>query len=1518
MNVSSLAARAAVAVFTVAALSATAHAQWLAPANDGSRALMIPGAGDLELPTVGWSLPTGQFATGGSFVFTDIGGDELGVVVANQGSLVARDLEDRVVWSTANLGINTIVGSWDFDGDDDAELLVMAASQPGALFLVDEGSGAILWQKNDFAFTVTPSYLTLIVEDMTGDGVVDIIFAAQGSPDLELFSFADGFGSTESEWTTPIVGYRTILWPIVGDFLDGEGDEILLMQSRNYRVYDGQDGTEEMVGPVVMSQTAFGHLQTVADLDDDGLEEVASVSWSGPNGRHIGVLSVDDGSWVWQYEYTGDVRIEPVAEAIADVDGDGELELVANLWDSTSDEFEGFPRGPAGNYDGIDNADTWTVGVFDLATGDLEVAIADRFVRAVTDLTGDGVADIVAHDATGAPNNKNFFADIIVTTVAEDGSTVDVLTLEDADVLRVQAPRVGDQNTMNGGGALVHFGDDIIVALAIADDGSPSSYARIGAEDGTAAVLAEVDVTPERPFSLWLPPSGDRIATFSPRDGAQLHDGTFAATTGTVTTSGRLVNPLVSETQLAFLVDDQLRVYDTVEDPASAPELAWSFSRLGLADLFGAVVGEDAVWLARARTADGNTTALSLSETGTLNWEYASGVANSNSSRFVVEPAEGLIYLTLFDPSLAGAERFYTDLLDAVTGDMVASAPNSLGRTFTDPGVIVTGRDDGARLATATINRLHILGDDGTLELEILNRGLNNNLVAWDVDGDGVQDLIAFRARDLATDPYAVCAYSGDDGATLWCNVPREAVETLNSAVAPIPRDGGGSDLAHVIRYGEVRRVSGVDGTSIWSRCLSGGDLFVHPTDPTEPFAAPCPAASLSAPVTADIDGDDDLEIVIGSGDGYLYVLGIDGSLERATNLRAAVGRPIITDANGDGTLDLFAPLGTGSLVSVLQAESTPVAEVLDVSFDADTGTFGVADINETFTFFEASVRWTAIAGGREYRVQLIDENGASIASTVVTDAAATTHRFEDLRLQIGSTYQFGVIAVTEAGAVSVEVISDGFTVTDPGAPIVSGVALDPELFAAGDPVLATLMGNAASRAGIDSYTVSFMGEEVFAAEGFGRENLLMDAALPELTGAGGAALDIGEYEVTVTVIDGLDREATATATFAVVDEPVIQSATLTPDRFAAGRTITTLVEATAASPAGVTDYMITFDGVELATGTLAGGSPESIEVELTNLRDAEGGTLDIGDYEIEVAFVDGLDRMVTTTLPFSVLDEPMVADAAFDPSTFTEGTEVTGTLTATGTGSVNLVSWSVVFEGNEVASGDIDEPSTEFDLSVDLTQLERDGGAPFVVRTYDIEVFMTDELGRQATAIASFRVVAGPSGPSVEDLEIDPDSFVFGDGVQATVSGRIIAEAGLDAWVLALEGETVLSASGFDGEESVALEEAIEDADLGGELAPGEYTLELTATDVLGQVGTGTASFVVLDATADVAEPGMDAGTDAGIDAGADAGDAGGDGGSVGGGGGGGCNCSTTNEPTTGFGGLLLLGLMIGLRRRR
>ena len=619
MNLLSLAARAALALVATATVAVPAHAQWLAPAFDGSRALMIPGEGDIELPTVGWSLSTGQFATGGSFVFTEIGGGELGVVVANQGSLVARDLDDRVVWSTANLGINTIVGAWDFDGDDDTELLVMAASQPGALFIVDEGSGAILWQKDDFAFTVTPSYLTLVVEDMTGDDVVDIIFAAQGSPDLELFSFADGFGSTESEWTTEIVGYRTILWPIVGDFLAGDGDEILLMQSRNYRVYDGQDGAEMFVGPIVMSQTSFGHLETVADLDDDGLEEVASVSWSGPNGRHLGVLSVDDGSWIWQYEYAGDVRIEPVDEGIADVDGDGELELVANIWDDTIDEFEGYPRGAAGNYDGIDNPDTWTVGVFDLATGDLEAALADRFVRAVTDLTGDGFPDIVAHDATGAPNNKNFFADLVVSTVAADGTTADVLTLESANVLRIQAPRVGERNTMNGGGDLVRFGDDIIVAVEIADDGSPSAYARVGAEDGAAAILATVDVTPERPFELWLPPSADRIATFSPRDGAQLHDADFAPTTGTVTTSGRIVNPLVSDTQLAFLVDEQLRVYDTATDPASSPELAWSFSRLGLADLFGVVVGDDHAWLARARTSDGNTTALSLSTSGTLN-----------------------------------------------------------------------------------------------------------------------------------------------------------------------------------------------------------------------------------------------------------------------------------------------------------------------------------------------------------------------------------------------------------------------------------------------------------------------------------------------------------------------------------------------------------------------------------------------------------------------------------------------------------------------------------------------------------------------------------------------------------------------------------------------------------------------------------------------------------------------------------------------------------------------------------
>ena len=71
----------------------------------------------------------------------------------------------------------------------------------------------------------------------------------------------------------------------------------------------------------------------------------------------------------------------------------------------------------------------------------------------------------------------------------------------------------------------------------------------------------------------------------------------------------------------------------------------------------------------------------------------------------------------------------------------------------------------------------------------------------------------------------------------------------------------------------------------------------------------------LSSVVTADIDGDTAMEIVVGGYDGWLYALeGESGKLEWSINIHNAVGDPILGDVDGDGLIDILAPTADGYL----------------------------------------------------------------------------------------------------------------------------------------------------------------------------------------------------------------------------------------------------------------------------------------------------------------------------------------------------------------------------------------------------------------------------------------------------------------------------------------------------------------------------------------------------------------------------------------------------------------------------
>jgi hypothetical protein len=122
------------------------------------------------------------------------------------------------------------------------------------------------------------------------------------------------------------------------------------------------------------------------DLDGDGrLEFVVQADFA----KHIDVLGYRDGrlALLWQREIELDISdpqriLRVLPDPVADVDGDGRLEVLANLYNETGDQ-------------------RWHVLVFEGLTGTVEADLPNEFLQGLADLDGDGVAELLLTPTAG-------------------------------------------------------------------------------------------------------------------------------------------------------------------------------------------------------------------------------------------------------------------------------------------------------------------------------------------------------------------------------------------------------------------------------------------------------------------------------------------------------------------------------------------------------------------------------------------------------------------------------------------------------------------------------------------------------------------------------------------------------------------------------------------------------------------------------------------------------------------------------------------------------------------------------------------------------------------------------------------------------------------------------------------------------------------------------------------------------------------------------------------------------------
>ncbi len=310
------------------------------------------------------------------------------IVVHSSKDLRVYSAEGTQLWSNAALKGFDILGApaiGNVDGDPEPEIVTNADKTLAVL----DGDGTVLWTTTFVDYVVPP-----LLADMNGDGRLDIIAADYGDgsagrpTEVRLYDY--NLGAPVLEWTVPITpairtgGLNGLLGShAVGD-IDGQqpggdpGPEIVISHNGNVTVLDA-DGS--VVWSVALEPGNPGGV-SIADIDGDGeVEIVTGMKHEFAPGQTGKLYALNaDGTLLW--DAIAEDGSSANSASVLDLNGDGVYEVA---WTGREQGFT----------------------IFDGATGD--VIFYEPLVYSITgsdhpiilDVDNDGQAEIVAASLRG-------------------------------------------------------------------------------------------------------------------------------------------------------------------------------------------------------------------------------------------------------------------------------------------------------------------------------------------------------------------------------------------------------------------------------------------------------------------------------------------------------------------------------------------------------------------------------------------------------------------------------------------------------------------------------------------------------------------------------------------------------------------------------------------------------------------------------------------------------------------------------------------------------------------------------------------------------------------------------------------------------------------------------------------------------------------------------------------------------------------------------------------------------------
>jgi|GEM_PF-1868266 len=951
-------------------------------------------------PGIAWSIARSPQPLS-SAELRDLDGDGVAeVVFIGSGKVWALSpLLASAAWVSPAQSIDGLVGYGELDGDPSSQELVASSSTTGGGFLIiNPEGGGVLGSLGPFPTLSGAASNESVLADLDGDGIDEILHPPGRFSVNSMWVSTLGSGvSSPGFLEVPLGGYANFTPAFVGDFL-ATGDPVVVVdQGPGITLYptceptaadavcDDAAGTVCLCAPLsvigVHANYAFG-LRWIMDTDDDGHDELVQVGFSAPYIKSMAVLDFADGFaggtgdvsalHQWYRRYNGpSVRMEPFREGPIDLDGDGDLELIASFYDNDGSDSDSLGTTP--NDDGIDHPGAVSVGVFDLATGEPLMSVLDGVAWGTTDLDGNGILELVTSPTSGfafqdglsgweldcsttpctvtqvwsAPSHS---LDPLLDTFSNNGLPIPKLFTVDTDgdgigELLAYDGTTLDALTADGAGGVSSLASRLLLPdeVVLAADGDTNSAVLTSATNATVldSDLSTIGAAMRLPAVGWQRfhaasfDGGTREApVFSGRvfmsdeTPATIADGDHTLLPGfglAEDLDGDGAAELVSYANPGSLDNDddsfEIRL-DRWDTNTSAFVPVWEFDSEDYQQFTGFVVQSELHW--------------------------ASGDFDGTGSRdIVVEFGGGGVYHYAvidgdtgdLDATLTAAQRVATS-----SGLLVADLVDANGNPAPD------GIDD-LLIDGAQIMSLHTIAQGELWNVTV--GGFIHGVGSYaDTDGDGQPELIATLSVTTNNQIEVIDDLASPTPAAAWgpspLPLPTDQVQVM--AIADLDAVLG-LDVLYAGGDGGVQGFSGATGAPVAGLpvYLAAGAFTTTP---------PPSAANLQAMISLDVDDDGYEEAIVGAADGWIYAVNVSAADPEGPGLvwsfssDAAVRALAAADTDGDGYDEILVSTdnGTGSVldglgVAVNITSPTGVACIPSTVFEVTGTAVGVATV---------------------------------------------------------------------------------------------------------------------------------------------------------------------------------------------------------------------------------------------------------------------------------------------------------------------------------------------------------------------------------------------------------------------------------------------------------------------------------------------------------------------------------------------------------------------------------------------